>query len=547
MSHLRRFLCGEPDGGDMVPTSKTFLIRGGIAVLLVLALGWSVKSRFTSRPQPKVMPQAGSVGTAGAFSDPSAIANLYATAAMADDPKVMEVMARYRLGPKAANYITQGKLQIVSQTDTSLHFVLTFADQTTIDETAKIAADPSYTPTAADLEQGARRRSPVHAVKLTHQKTGENKWQYTLQYHVPYSSLPPDLLQKLHSPAQHASTFFSIVTPAYAQDGLLTGEAVWSVIANVAAAHYEEISMGKSLGADVPLAVFDLIMDGIAYKGWMSEMSEMEDCAKNPTNPISQKASQDPNYQHEVMDQVGDATGDVASTAVPMLASDAAGYLSHFLPFGGGAVTALLFSTQDDAVNEYAENRIKEAQKYIVPCDKENEMTAFGFRPMSGKFEYKYNASSKECTHQGSEQGCNFKTEVRESTGTFEIDPNATEASDEASNVGSGYRNSDGGFENPVCHGETHDHAKGPIKVHVEVGGIPESALLRLSAEGDWDAKLDSTNNCGAMPNVHHAYKTDGGAGCEFKGVNMVTGGHYSTFVAADQGHGTCTVELERK
>jgi len=276
-------------------------------------------------------------------------------------------------------------------------------------------------------------------------------------------------------------------------------------------------------------------------------MSEIEDCARNPTNPLSQKASNDPNYQHEVMDQVGDATGDVASTAVPMLASDAAGYLSHFLPFGGGAVTALLFSTQDDAVSEYAENRIKEAQKYIVPCDKESEMTAFGYRPMSGNFEYKYNASSKDCTHQGSEQGCSFHTEVRESTGAFEIDPNATEESEAASNVGSGFRNSDGGFETPKCHGEDHDHAKGPLKVSVEVGGLPESATLRVTASGDWDAKLDHTQNCGGEPDVHHAYKSIGGVDCEFKGVNMVTGGHYSSFVPSDQGHGTCTVELQRK
>lgn len=35
----------------------------------------------------------------------------------------------------------------------------------------------------------------------------------------------------------------------------------------------------------------------------------------------------------------------------------------------GSAVTTLVFSTQDEAVSGYAEDRIKEAEKYIVPCE----------------------------------------------------------------------------------------------------------------------------------------------------------------------------------
>lgn len=550
----------------MVPISKTFIIRGGVVLLVVLLLGWTVKYFFSTRSQAQAPLSNQPSRSAGSISDPSALANVYAMSAIAGDPKLMELMVRHQLGPKGAKYISQGKMQIVDQTDTSVHVEITFPDKMRIEEIATVAADPGYTPTAAEMARANQRGFKAHAPKFKLAKRADGGWSYELQYHVPYSALPPELLQKIRSESTNSvSHFFDLVPEARADDREVTGEASISVAANYTAEAYKDMDWAhihsytqleeelegvdnlKSLGADVPLALFDFLEDMVQLKGWNNELGEIEDCAKNPTNPLTQKASHDSNYQHDVMDQLEAADGDVNSTIVPTLASDAAGYLSHFLPFGGGAVTTLVFSTQDDAVSEYANERIEEAGKYVVPCDKETEVTAFGFRPMSGKFEYKYNASSKECTHEGSEQGCNFKTEVRETTGIFAIDPNATEASEEATNVGSGYRNSDGKFENPVCHGETHDSAKGPIKVHVEVGGVPESAVLRLSAEGEWDAKLDSTNNCGAMPNVHHAYKSDGGAGCEFRGVNMVTGGHYSAFVAADQGHGTCTVELERK
>ncbi len=552
----------------MVPINKALLIRTSLALLGILLLGWTLKSFFSPRTHSQASPSPQAVPPAGSMGDPSAVANLFAAATMAGDPKLIEVMGRYRLGPKAVKYISQAKMQVLDQTDTSVHVAITFADKLTIDEVATVAADRGYTPTAAEISSAMQRGFKVHGPKLTLTKKADGGWTYALQYHVPYSALPADLLQKIQPTSTKSVSvnhFLDLVPEARAAGEEVTGESVISVIANYTAEAYKDMDWAhihsytalehelegvdnlKSLGADVPLALFDFLEDMGQLRGWNQELGELENCAKNPTNPLSQKASHDSNYQHDVMDQLDAADGDVNSTIVPTLASDAAGYLSHFLPFGGGAVTTLVFSTQDEAVSEYANQRIEEASKYVVPCDKESEMTAFGYKPMSGRFEYKYNASFKDCTHQGSEQGCTFRTEVRESTGTFSIDPNATDASADADNVGTGFRNIDGGFENPKCHGEDHDHAKGHLQVRVEVGGLPESAVLRLISSGEWDAKMDHTQNCGAMPNVHHAYKSTGGADCEFKNVNMVTGGHYSAFVAADQGHGTCTVELERK
>jgi hypothetical protein len=552
----------------MVSMSKTFLIRPGIVLLGILLLGWTLKSFFSPRKQSQVPPSPQSLRPAAGI-DPSSLANLYAAAAIAGDPKVIELMSRYRLGPRAAKYVSQAKMQVLDQTDTSVHVAITFPDKVSIDEVATVAADRGYSPTPAEIASAMRRSLKVHGPKLTFTKKSDGSWAYALQYHVPYSAVPGDLLQKIQpgtTNKANASHFLDLVPEARAQgDGKeVTGEAVISVIANYTAEAYKgldprsvknfkELEEGleaenlKSLGADGPLALIDFLEDMGQLRSWNQELSEMEDCAKNPTNPLSQKASHDGNYQHDVLDQLEAADGDVNSTIVPTLASDTAGYLSHFLPFGGGAVTTLVFSTQDEAVSEYANGRIEEARKYIVPCDKEPEMTAFGYKAMAGKFEYKYNASRRECTHQGSEQGCNTRTETRQSSGTFNIDPNATDANAEASNVGAGSFDAQGGFETLLCHGQTHEHGGGPLKIHVEVGGIPESAIVSVNASGDWDAQMDHINTCGVGSSAHSAYKAIGGAACEFKNVNMVTGGHYSAFVAADQGHGTCTMELERK
>ncbi len=129
------------------------------------------------------------------------------------------------------------------------------------------------------------------------------------------------------------------------------------------------------------------------------------------------------------------------------------------------------------------------------------------------------------------------------------IDPGASEESAAATNVGSGYTQEDGGFENPKCHGETHSLIKGPFQITVDARGTPESAMVDLYVgSNQWKGTLDSYQTCGAMPPVHESW--DNGSptvDCKFTKVDMVKGGHFATFSEADHGRGTCVIDLQRK
>jgi hypothetical protein len=165
---------------------------------------------------------------------------------------------------------------------------------------------------------------------------------------------------------------------------------------------------------------------------------------------------------------------------------------------------------------------------------------------MAGKFEYRYSDAYRHCN----ENGCNFNKTVRDGSGTFLIDPNATEASAAANDIGAGSEKADGGTENSKCHSETHTAMQGPLKVSVEVGGTPESAILRLAfGSNEWKGTTDSCQTCGLMPPVHQEWDNGSPAAveCKFTKVDMIKGGHYATFSEADRGRGTCTIDLERK
>jgi hypothetical protein len=234
------------------------------------------------------------------------------------------------------------------------------------------------------------------------------------------------------------------------------------------------------------------------------------------------------------MDQLQAADGDVNSTIVPTLASDAAGYLSHFLPFGGGAVTALVFSTQDEAVSEYANERIEEASKYIVPC-KTPIMLPTDLRPMHGTLEYKFNKTTglRQETHVGEGE---FDMNIMlgglygEAPGKLKIEIKETS-------------------DKPPCPGGQYQMKAGDAAHITATGGNALNAgIIELHLNGDLNV-----HEQGPVPEATHCVDQSRdsvqyfGYACRFTDIDFVHGGKFSTFASGEQGYGTCVIELSRK
>ncbi|MGC2197184.1 MAG: hypothetical protein WA628_21080 [Terriglobales bacterium] len=537
----------------MGSSTRTFAVLGGVVLIVIALAGWGLRT-LLARPKPQVeamqpyMPQGQSQ-----MGMPN-VANLANLAGMGGDQAVMlQLMTRYRMDPRAASYLSQTKIKVIDENDTSVHYVLTFPDGVTSDETVTIKPDQHYTPTDAELQRVSRSQLKVFHPELTQKKVSEDEVQFTLRYYVQQDTLPASVLERIRKSKASArrTDFFSIVPAAWAQQGGgdngagFVGWNVAELVKSMGVKGLEHAEWEKAAkGLDNILTLKDLIVGYGEISEWLGEVQELEDCAKHPTNPLTAKAAQSQEYQQQVIGGLNEASWDVQMTAFPKVANIAAGAVTQFLPFGTGVLISPITSANDQAIAQIAEEQIADAKKMVVPCDKESEMTAFGFRPMTGKFDYKYVEEHKNCN----ENGCNHNKTVREAKGTFELDPDATEAS-VAKNVGSGFIQEDGGFENTKCHGETHTSLKGPVRVMAEVGGLPEAAIVELNIGGDmWEGKTDSWQNCGAMPPVHDTWNNGGfGLTCKVKNINMVTGGSGTDFVEADRGHGTCTIELQRK
>jgi hypothetical protein len=490
------------------------------------------------------------------------MAKLASMAGMGGDPTLMVRLLRYRIDPRAMGFISQTKIKVVSEDSRSVHYVLTFPDGTTSDESVMITPDQHYTPTAAELQRPRRPGPQVFQPRLTAKKISDKEIQFTLRYYVVQESLPSDFLQKVRvsKASTKTSDFLTIVPTALAQEGGGSGgsngagSVTWNIAELVKSMNVkalEKLELEKSAKVvDNILTIKDVIKSYGELQGWLGEVAELEDCAKHPTNPMTAKAAQGQDYQ-QVMNGLDEASWDIQMTAFPKVANIAAGAVTQFLPFGTGVMISPITDANDAAVEQYAEQRINDAKNMVVPCDNDKELEAFDFRAMNGRFEYKYNESHRACSKEGSESGCNFGTTVRQENGTFIIDPNATEESAAAANRGSGFAKNDSGFETPKCHGEDHTVTQGSLKVSVEAMGTPQSAVVRLTAGSDeWTETVDHSDNCSVQSKPSHQSNSHAGApgvDCKFTHVDMTKGGHYATFAAADNGKGTCEMDLERK
>src|ERR1700755_1353897 len=97
-----------------------------------------------------------------------------------DQVAMYKLMGERHLSVRAAVYLMKSKIQLLDQTQTSVHVLVTGPDGATADET--ITLTPNYTPTATDLERAARSHRQIYNPRLSYRNTGPDSARWVLQY-----------------------------------------------------------------------------------------------------------------------------------------------------------------------------------------------------------------------------------------------------------------------------------------------------------------------------------------------------------------------------
>src|SRR5215475_10666983 len=167
----------------MGANNRTLAILGAVVLGVIVLAGWGLKAILARPKTPQEtmeeyarQAQAQAQAQQAQMPDMTKLASMAGVAGMGGgNPMLMVKLMRDRVDPRAMNFITQTKIKLVSENDRSVHYVLTFPDGVTSDETVTITPGQHYTPTPAELQRPRKPGPQVFQPKLSAKKIGDKE------------------------------------------------------------------------------------------------------------------------------------------------------------------------------------------------------------------------------------------------------------------------------------------------------------------------------------------------------------------------------------
>lgn len=233
-----------------------------------------------------------------------------------------------------------------------------------------------------------RTGDPTAPARLTHEANGD--FRFSLEYFVSYDAFPEDLLERIRGasaagPPVAMLASFSGGPTAVGKDGA-------TVIVEAVVKQFNSQTLGELVrllegrlgnGAELnnlikSLKAGDQVRDALAssdeYQALVREIDALEACARNPTNPITQRTyREDPATLDRILSQV-------AATRSEVKANTAAWFLAHLIKTGSSLIRSVPWlgyvvgpgtAWSKAAMDAVSRRLIDDLAKHITPCEED--------------------------------------------------------------------------------------------------------------------------------------------------------------------------------
>ncbi|MBZ5501447.1 MAG: hypothetical protein LAN59_04280 [Acidobacteriia bacterium] len=488
----------------MKANTKTIIVVAAIGFILLTGMRFMSSFRKPA-PSPQAMSPFGLFGQPG-----SAIPGLSKAGV---DATVFSLMSQYGLDMRTATYLAQAKIRVISQSNTAAHLILTFPDNLIADETITLTPGEQYTPTAAELEEATRSGVLIYNRKFSAKAEGADETRITLQYFVPYSAVPAELQQTIRGQAPSAQ-WWDLVPSAWAQESGEMGAGVGVS---------SSFGVAKA-GVGALWNIASAFSKSQQNQSWMQQMDALQNCAQNPTNPVTQKAYQDnPAYREQTVSGVQQARSEVQQVTGMRFLNQGVATATGLVGGPLKLVTAPVSMWNDRALKDIADQQIRDVAKSVDcdPAPTNNPLHVDPREHADGTIQYHY--------HREGYQG--FDEDDRFFKGQFNIQSPLP-----------GYYTVTGTGPFKTRARSSQAGTKSTCQGHERIGGGGPPSTFQIGG-GVTDGECDVVER----GRTTHDQYGGGAAGfeCSFHNLDFVNGGRYSsTGDGLDGQYGVCTLEL---
>jgi len=469
-----------------------------------------------------------------------------------DPTTVSRLMAEEGLDQDMASLIAQIDTQIKSYDNTNLNYEQTLPGQQELDAQITAIPDQTYVPTEAELQMVAATGNEVYNVEYSFEEIG-GVAQFTLRYFVPYEAMPEGLKASIQSSDSVSPTSAAVgLLPAAEAADSASGAVFETVIKGIVKEGLGKVSdkFGPILGALGTAIDLAKIKDARSY---FSELDSLEDCANNPTNPLTKKTfEENPEEKQKTLDALKEARSEVTEITVVRGLNLAAKTGAKFT--GANAAGKIFFDSvakwNDKTLEQVSEGWVEDARKAVVKCDPPEPPAT----RLNGTIRYRVSNSQASSSDCNSYQACWEHKEQQSGSGTFFV--KVTSSGIRGNGTGS-YEQTrtrviTGTPEHPLTeyNGEYNYVRSGGVQIIVE-GNLIGSTLYvngagSMTEEGSSTTYILEYGNSKVTPVTETRHiDTTGGFVCNFKEVDFVNGGKYKQdIVWGGTVVGSCEIEL---
>lgn len=276
----------------------------------------------------------------------------------------------------AAAFLAMTNVEVESRGEYSQRIVYAFPTGNTAEISVTLVPD------------GTRAAQRTDALTMTSSEPNGD-FAFEMEYFVPYDAMPADVREEVRSGTADADTRLAVAGPlamsgpVAASDGVgVVVKAFVTKLQDGRAAEFLKF-LDKQLGTTgaldtlykqikAGLAMKDALAMGAEHDELQRQLNALEECARNPTNPITKRAYRDdPGYRDRILEQIDSVRQEVkANTAVMFIAKlnqTASALLSKqvkWLSFVVGPATAWSRA----ALQEVNARLIEDLKKNITEC-----------------------------------------------------------------------------------------------------------------------------------------------------------------------------------
>lgn len=469
------------------------------------------------------------------------------------DPTIVSrLMVEEGLDQDTASLIAQIDTQIKSYDNTYLNYEQTLPGQQAWDAQITTIPDQIYVPAEAELQEAAATGSEVYDVEYSFEEIGGVP-QFTLRYFVPYEAMPEELKASMQSDSVSSTSAAARLLPAAEAADSASGAVFETVIKGIVKEGLGKVSdkFGPILGALGNAIDLAKIRDSRSY---FSELDSLEDCANNPTNPLTKKTfAENPEEKQKTLDALREARSEVTEITAVRGLNLAAKTGAKFT--GANAAGKIFLDSvakwNDKTLEQVSEGWMEDARKAVVRCDPPEPPAT----RLNGSIQYRVSnsqvSSSDDCN---SYQACWEHKEQQSGSGSLFV--KVTSSGIGGNGTGS-YEQTrtriiTGTPDHPLTeyNGEYNYVRSGDVQIIVQGSRVDNSLYVNgagsMSEEGSSTTYIVQPGDSKVTP-VTETRHIDGTGGfvCNFKDVDFVNGGKYKQdIIWGGTVVGSCEIEL---